>query len=311
MRRTIMTIKPQRLNIGDTVGVIAPASPPDQEKLKQGIQFLEKFGLKVKLGKNLKKKVGYLAGTDRERLEDFHEMFRDKDVKAVFCARGGYGTSRFASMIDYELIKKNPKIFWGYSDITFLHTAIYQETGLITFHGPMIATDLGEEIVDPISKQYFGHLFDAEEIIYTEKISSLEVLVEGVACGSIVGGNLSIIASTLGTPYEINTNGNLLFIEEINEEPRLVDRMLNQLYLGGKFNKLAGIVIGDFHQCISNTENSFTLDEILNHYMNLANKPAVKGFKIGHCTPHVAIPLGSHAVINTFDKILQVKSGLF
>ncbi|HJV31751.1 MAG TPA: LD-carboxypeptidase, partial [Bacillales bacterium] len=142
-----MTIKPQRLNMGDTVGVIAPASPPDQEKLTQGIQFLEEFGLKVKLGKNLKKKFGYLAGTDRERLEDFHEMFADKDVKAVFCARGGYGTSRFASMIDYELIKKNPKIFWGYSDITFLHTAIYQETGLITFHGPMIASDLGEEIV--------------------------------------------------------------------------------------------------------------------------------------------------------------------
>jgi muramoyltetrapeptide carboxypeptidase len=306
-----MTIKPQRLNIGDTVGVIAPASPPDQEKLTQGIQFLEEFGLKVKLGKNLKKKVGYLAGTDRERLDDFHEMFADKVVKAVFCARGGYGTSRIASMIDYELIKKNPKIFWGYSDITFLHTAIYQETGLITFHGPMIASDLGEEIVDPISKQYFGQLFNDKEIIYTDEISSLEVLVEGVASGSIVGGNLSIIVSTLGTPYEIDTNSNLLFIEDINEEPRVVDRMLNQLYLGGKFDNLAGIVIGDFHQCISNTENSLTLDEILKHYMNLANKPAVKGFNIGHCTPHVAIPLGSHAVINTFDKTLQVKSGLF
>jgi muramoyltetrapeptide carboxypeptidase len=305
-----MAIKPKRLQKGDTVGVIAPASPPDMEKLKRGIHFVEKLGLNVILSKHLDKRMGYLAGTDEERLEDFHEMFANNKVKAIICARGGYGTARFASMIDYELIKKNPKIFWGYSDITFLHTAIYQETNLVTFHGPMMASDLGKEDVDPLSKQYFMQLFGTQIVTYTKEISPLNVLVEGVGCGPIVGGNLSILTSTLGTPFEIETRGKLLLIEDVNEEPHVIDRMLNQLYMARKFDNLSGFIIGDFNNCSSRAEMTFSLDEIINHYVGLANKPAIKGFKIGHCSPHISIPLGVHAVLNTFEKRLEVESGI-
>lgn len=305
-----MTIKPRRLQKGDTVGVIAPASPPNFEKLKRGIHVVERMGLKVKLGKHLDEKIGYLAGTDEERLSDFHEMFRDKAVKAIFCARGGYGTARLATMVDYELIKKNPKIFLGYSDITFLHISIYQKTNLVTFHGPMIGTDLGREDVDPLSIRYFQQLFDTEGITYTNKLSPLKVLVEGVASGPIVGGNLSILTSTLGTPFEIDTRGKLLFIEDVNEEPHVIDRMLNQLYMAGKLDNLSGFLIGDFHNCNSRSELTILLDDVINHYVNLVNKPALKGFKIGHCSPHISIPLGSYAVLNTFEKKLQIESGI-
>ena len=305
-----MVTKPKRLQKGDMVGVIAPASPPDREQLEQGIRFIEELGLHVKLGKHVEKKLGYLAGTDEERLIDFHDMFTDNEVKAVICARGGYGTARFASMIDYELIKKNPKIFWGYSDITFLHTAILQRTGLVTFHGPMLGSDLGVADVDPLSKQYFQQLFEPQTITYSERISPLEAIVKGMASGPIVGGNLSLLISTLGTPFEIDTRGKLLFIEDVNETPLSIDRMLNQLYIAGKLDDITGLLIGDFRDCLSKTDGSLSLEEVLFHYIHLANKPTLKGFKIGHCSPNISIPLGVWASMNTFEKKLQVESGI-
>ncbi|MEH6996041.1 LD-carboxypeptidase [Neobacillus drentensis] len=303
-------LKPNRLHKGDTVGVIAPASPPNQKNLQSGIEFLKGLGLRVKLGKSVEKIYGYLAGSDQERLEDLHAMFFDSEVKAIFCACGGYGTARIAANIDYQLIKANPKIFWGYSDITFLHTAIRQETGLITFHGPMLGSDIGKEDTHPLSKEGFQQLFEIMDVSYTEHFSPLETLVEGVGSGELIGGNLSLIVSTLGTPYEIDTKGKLLFIEDVNEEPRSVDRMLNQLKMAGKLDDLNGIIIGDFCDCTSKKELSLTLEDVITHYVLSANKPALKGFLMGHCNPHVSIPLGVQAVLNTHEKRLIVESGI-
>lgn len=303
-------LKPNRLHIGDTVGVIAPASPPNQKNLRKGIEFLKELGLQVKVGKSVEKIYGYLAGTDQERLEDLHAMFLDTEVKAIFCACGGYGTARLAANIDYEIIKANPKILWGYSDITFLHTAIRQETGLITFHGPMLGSDIGKEDTHTLSKLGFQQLFESTEISYTERFSPLETLVEGVASGELVGGNLSLIVSTLGTPFEIDTSGKILFIEDINEEPRSVDRMLNQLKMAGKLNDVNGIVIGDFCDCTPQRELTLTLEEVINDYVLRVNKPSLKGFMMGHCNPHISIPLGVKAVLNTCDKSLLVASGI-
>ncbi|MEH7109242.1 S66 peptidase family protein [Bacillus sp. JJ1764] len=303
-------IKPVRLQRGDLVGVITPAGPIELEKLELGIAFLKEQGLKVKMGNSVGRSYGYLGGTDAERLEDLHQMFRDPEIKGIFCARGGYGTARFASQIDYGLIKNNPKIFWGYSDITFLHTAINQHTGLCTFHGPMIGSDLGRESVHPVSKQCFSQLFEPKEFIYTEELSPLEVVVEGYAEGPIVGGNLTLAISTMGTKFEIDTTGKLFLIEDINEEPRAVDRMLNQLLLSGKLQAASGIIIGDFCNCTSRSDQSLTLDEVINYYVRLAGKPAIKGFKIGHCNPNIAIPLGVHATLNTSKKKLTIKNGV-
>ncbi|MBP3038431.1 LD-carboxypeptidase [Bacillaceae bacterium Marseille-Q3522] len=306
-----MTIKAGKLEKGDTVGIIAPASPPNLEALQKGITFLsEEFDLKVKIGKHVGNSNGYLAGTDKERAEDLLEMFLDNEVKAIFCACGGYGTARLASFLDYNLIKTHPKIFWGYSDITFLHTAIRQKTGLVTFHGSMPASDLGKDDVHPLTKQMFRQLLQPQQLEYNEEISSLEAIVNGKACGEITGGNLSLLISTLGTEFEMDTKGKILFIEDVNEEPRNVDRMLNQLLMAGKLSDSAGILIGDFQHCKPKKNPSLTLEEVISHYITLSGKPALKGFKIGHCQPHFSIPLGVHVYLDTDQRTVRFASGI-
>ncbi|TDL33110.1 LD-carboxypeptidase [Jeotgalibacillus sp. S-D1] len=302
---------PKRLKRGDTVGVIAPASPPNIQNLEKSYSFLTQLGLKVRLGNYVHKVNGYLAGSDEERLEDLHAMFEDPSVDGIICAGGGYGTARIASKIDYELIKQNPKIFWGYSDITFLHTAIRQETGLVTFHGPMLASDVGKEEFQDLSKKMFWQLFEPKELHYTEDVSPLEIISEGERVGELVGGNLSLILSSIGTPFELNTKGKILFIEDIDEEPYRIDGMLNQLLLAGKLETAAGIVVGDFKNAVpTNNKPSQTLDEVLNHYLKDLETPVIKGFKIGHCEPHFAIPFGVKARLSSKTKSLTIMPGV-
>ncbi|WP_210366585.1 LD-carboxypeptidase [Bacillus sp. REN3] len=303
-------VKPPRLKKGDTVGVIAPASPPNQENLTRGLKFIEELGLTYKLGKYIKEEHGYLSGKDEERLSDLHDMFIDESIKGIICAGGGYGTARIAARMDFEMVKTNPKIFWGYSDITFLHTAIRQQTGLVTFHGPMLASDIGKVDANQISKDYFSQLFEPIEIVYNEKIAPLEEIVPGIAEGILVGGNLSLLSSSMGTPFEIDTEGKILLIEDVNEEPRAIDRMLNQLHMAGKLEAAEGIVIGDFNNCVPERERSLSLDEVLAHYMKLAKRPALKGFGIGHCSPHISVPLGTRAKLDTAAKALIIESGI-
>ncbi|PLR76573.1 LD-carboxypeptidase [Bacillus sp. V3-13] len=305
-----MIVKAKRLEKGDTVGVIAPASPPNIENLQRGLAFLEELGLTVKPGKHLFEKNGYLAGSDHHRLEDLHAMFADQQVKAIFCACGGYGTARIAAEINYQIISDNPKIFWGYSDITFLHTAIHQRTGLVTFHGPMLASDIGKDDSHPVSRDLFRQLFEPEQLNYSEQHSRLQTLVAGHADGPLVGGNLSLLASSIGTPFEVDTKGKLLLIEDINEEPRSIDRMLNQLKMAGKLDDAAGFIIGDFKNCLPEREDSLTLEEVVNDYIAGAGKPALSGFKIGHCSPNLSLPLGGMAHLDADEKKLLIESGI-
>lgn len=300
----IERIKPRRLSPGDTVGITAPACWVDTEQVKEASTILEKMGLQVRLGDTLFMQYGYLAGTDEARAGELNAMFADPAIKAIICARGGYGTGRIAELLDYDLIRANPKIFWGYSDITFLHAAINKFAGLVTFHGPMMI-DLGKDDVHPLTLLNYETLLRPSVLRYTEEISPLQTLVEGEAAGPIVGGNLSLIISTLGTPYELDTRGKLLFIEDIDEEPYRLDRMLNQLKHAGKFADAAGILICDFHNCEPNKRKvSFTLEEIFNHHIVPARKPTLSGFKIGHCSPNIAVPIGAGARMSTYEKVL-------
>ncbi|PKR77549.1 LD-carboxypeptidase [Halalkalibacillus sediminis] len=306
-----MMILPERLHKGDKVGVIAPASPPNLSNLKKAIPFFENLGLEVEVAPHVEKVHGYLAGTDEQRLEDLHSMFINPEINAIVCAGGGFGTSRIADNIDFQLIKENPKIFWGYSDITYLHTAIRQETGLVTFHGPMLASDIGKEDFHPLSKKSFDQLFKPSEMIYDESISRLEAISEGEASGQIVGGNLSLLVNSLGGPYEIETEDRLLFIEDIGEEPYRVDSFLSQLKLAGKLDEAAGVIIGDFNDAEPKKEGpSFTLNEVLEDYFAEMCKPVIKGFQIGHCQPHFAIPFGTKAVISSAHKTLTIQPGV-
>ncbi|GMX63763.1 LD-carboxypeptidase [Paenibacillus elgii] len=298
-------IKPPRLAVGDTVGITAPASQGDRSRIEQAAGYLKQMGLNVRFGGTLSRQYGYLAGTDEERAAELNAMFADPGIRAVVCARGGYGSARIADMLDYDRIRDNPKIFWGYSDITFLHTAIGNRSGLVTFHGPML-TCLAEEPVHPLTLQGFEQLFQSKPVVYAENISPLVALVGGEADGPLVGGNLTLLVSTLGTPYELDTRGRILFIEEIDEEPYRVDRMLNQLRQAGKLADASGILVCDFHNCEPNKyKNSLTLEQVIRHHLVQTGRPALAGFKIGHCSPNIAVPLGIEARMNTAQKKLE------
>ncbi|SES40200.1 LD-carboxypeptidase [Psychrobacillus sp. OK032] len=306
-----MKIRPKRLRQGDTIGIIAPSSPPNLEQLKHSLTFLEELGLSYKMGKSVGNVYGYLAGTDEERLVDLHEMFADSDIAGIICAGGGYGSARYTDKIDFQLMNECPKIFWGYSDITFLHTSMNIYSDIVTFHGPMLASDVGKDTFSDFSKKMFQQLFEPMELHYTAAISPLESLSAGVARGELTGGNLSLLASGIGTKYEVDTKGKLLLIEDIGEEPYRVDGMLNQLRQAGKLEEAAGFVIGDFKDAEPKKRPiSLSLDEVLDHYIGQLGKPAVKGFKIGHCEPHFAVPLGAEAVLDADSLTLTILPGV-
>jgi muramoyltetrapeptide carboxypeptidase len=306
-----MKIRPQRLQKGDTIGIIAPSSPPNQENLEKSLVFLEQLGLKWKFGKHVKNVHGYLAGTDEERLEDLHDMFADSAIKGIICAGGGYGSARYTDKIDLQLMNEHPKIFWGFSDITFLHTAMGLYSNLVTFHGPMLASCVGKESFHELSAKMFQQLFEPMELHYTEAISPLETITGGVAQGELVGGNLSLLASGIGTKFEVDTKGKLLFIEDVGEEPYRVDGLLNQLRMAGKLKNAAGIVIGDFSDAEpKKRKETLTLDEVFADYTANLGIPVVKGFKIGHCQPHFAIPLGVGAKLDADNKTLTILPGV-
>lgn len=306
-----MRTLPKRLKKGDTVGVIAPSSPPDLENLKRALPFLEELGLKVKMGRSVEAKYGYLAGTDEERLEDLHAMFEDPEIAGIICAGGGVGAARITEGIDFGMIKENPKVFWGYSDITFLHTAIGQYAELVTFHGPMLASDVGKEEFHERSARMFGQLFQPYELHYDEGISTLTPISRGVAQGELVGGNLSLLRSGIGTKFEIDTKDKILLIEAVNREPDDVDEMLNQLRMARKFEEVAGVVIGDFKNSDpKQPDESLSLDQVFNHYFKDLGVPVVKGFKIGHCEPHFSVPLGVMAKLDATEMTLTILPGV-
>ena len=299
-------LKPKHLRPGDTVGVIAPAGPPDLKQLQQGVHYLKSLGLQVCLGQTVSLKNGYLSGTDEERLSDLHFMFNNPRIKAVFCARGGYGTARIVDQVNYELIHCHPKIFWGYSDITYLHTAIRQYSGLITFHGPMIASEWTE--TDVIS---FRQLFSPVEIVYTSAVSSLQVINPGRTNGRIVGGNLTLLTDSLGTPFEIHTAGKVLFIEEVDEPLYRIDAMLNHLRSAGKFSRAAGIVLGEFKTDKKDEEQyQRKLNELFVHYFHDCAVPVVQGFSMGHGHPNFGFPLGARAIMDTRFPLLSIEPGV-
>nr|WP_255220712.1 LD-carboxypeptidase [Terribacillus saccharophilus] len=296
---------------GDTIGIVSPAGPIKREELERGIKIVESLGLRVKLGKHVYDKYGYLAGTDTDRAADLNDMFKDNEVKGIICARGGYGSGRIVELLDYEIIKQKPKVLLGYSDITYLHTAIRQRTGLITFHGPMVASDMGESDFAKLSYDLLQQFFIPQDVIYTTAISPLEAIVHGKATGTLVGGNLSLLTSTLGTPDEIDTKGKLLLLEDVAEPPYKIDSMLNQLKHAGKLKQAEGILIGDFNGCDSNDpETSLSFDQVLVDYLTDLEKPVLKGFRIGHCNPNITVPLGTEATMDTKTKTLHVSPGV-
>lgn len=293
-------MKLSKLNKGDTVSLIAPAGAIfNDDNILKSKKKIEQMGYNVIIGRNVYNKYGYLAGTDEERLEDLHNAFLDKEIKAIFCLRGGYGTIRLLSKIDNRIIKSNPKIFVGYSDITALHSFL-SNIELSSFHGPMFNLDLNK------NPNNFNLMFNFLEGNIKELKYNLIPLRVGDVSGEIVGGNLAVLCSLIGSKYIYNFKDKILFIEEINEEPYKIDRLFNQLYLSNVLNMVKCIILGDFSNCSPEDENkSLKLEDVFNLLYNLTDKPIYKGLKSGHGYTNNIIPFGCKSIIKENNLIIR------
>jgi len=297
----IEIIKPNRLKKGDKVGVIAPASNASTpEEIAKAKEIIEYFGLVPVFGTNLMDGDGYKTRSVRGRLRDLHQMFEDRSISAVFCIRGGYGSASLLDGINYELIRANPKIFLGYSDITALHIGIFQNTGLVTFHGPVMLSSFS----DFTERSFRRVLFDNHSIGVlgnpaTEKRrnnNSVYTIKSGKANGRLIGGNLSLISSLMGTANEIDTKNSILFIEDVGEQPYSLHRMMTQLKQSGKLDDANGIIIGKCEDCQpSGSQNSLWDYSEMEAYLDIFRdykKPVFYGLLIGHTREQLTIPIG-------------------
>jgi len=286
-----VTLKPSRLKPGDSISVIAPAGPVDPSELLPGIERLQEMGFRVLPGPHLHERKGYLAGDDAARLQDFHTAFNNREVRAIFCARGGYGTLRLLPGIRFASIRRNPKILVGYSDVTSLLLSIYRKTGLITFHGPTVreySKNHGHNLVALIRL-----LTTAEPCRYD--LNPAMALREGKAEGRLIGGNLSLLCHLAGTHHMPDPRGAILFLEDRGEPPYRIDRMLTHLRLCGLFKNLSGVIAGQFDDC----GEDFRVDELLLDAVRGVDIPVVGGFPVGHGEENLTLPMGLPAVLDS------------
>jgi muramoyltetrapeptide carboxypeptidase len=293
-------LKPKSLKKNDLISLIAPAGPINESQLVKTQDTLTELGFRSFFTPRIFKRKGYLAGDDSVRLDDLHDAFENPGIDAILCIRGGYGSARILDKIDYSLIQKHPKIFIGYSDITALLNVIWKKTGLITFHGVVGTSSFSEYTRKQFSSLLNPYYTDNQVI---NSISGrVEFLNEGIAKGHLVGGNLTIINSLIGTGYDIDFTKKIVFIEDVAEPPYKIDRMLTQLLLSGKLKQAAGIILGNFNGCDINgkeitKENSLSLNEVFIDRLGDLNIPIVKNFTFGHISHQAIFPVGIEAEI--------------
>ena len=304
-------LKPKKLESGDVIGIVSPASSPDKlEKIENGVKYLEKLGYRVEIGKNVGKVHGYLAGSDDDRLSDLHEMFKNKNVKAIFSIRGGYGAGRLLDKLDFNLIKKNPKIFVGYSDITSLQLAILKKTGLISFAGPMLATDFSGDVNEFAEENFWKVITSSKKIgkLHNPRDEKFYAISSGRGEGPILGGNLAVLSSLMGTEYLPNFKNSILMLEDIGESPYRIDRLLNQFKLAKILDTANGIILGRFVDCYEKDKSKDTikLNEVIEHYFSNLKIPVLYSFSHGHIKENITVPLGVNCKLNTSRGFIEV-----
>ena len=293
---------------GSVLGLICPSGHPStQEEVYKFLNLLEEHGYKYKIGNSVFAVEGYLAGSDKLRAEDVMSMFKDDEVDAILCYKGGYGAQRMLPYLDFNEIKKHPKLLVGFSDVTVLLNTLYQFAEMPSLHGEMgVCMQKYEEFT-------FNHFFDTLANGITKPLVNptlpLNVISEGITEGVLVGGNLSLIYALMGTSYELDLKDKILFIEEVHEAPYAVDRMLSSLLLSGKLNQVKGIICGYFTGCESSANQ--TVDELLVHYFKPLGVPVVSNFQSGHDKPFINVPVGLNVKLNTYEKSVTVLESLF
>jgi muramoyltetrapeptide carboxypeptidase len=308
--------RPKALERGDTIAIVAPAGYLDEERIALATERLEARGYRVRMAGDVFRQRGYLAGVDERRAGELMAAFTDPEIDAIFPGTGSYGSTRILDHLDYDVIRRNPKLFIGFSDITALHIAIYQEADLITFHSPNPMWGLGsEEYLHPLAEEYFWRALGARagdsaggyRIAVGDEQAGIRTLSPGVARGRLTGGNLTLVATLMGTPYEIDTRDKILFIEDIGERPYRIDRYLSQLRLAGKLEQLAGVVIGRFRNCEAEEgKPSLTLDEVFDDYFADLGIPVIAGYPMGHVRANVTLPVGALAELDADAGTLTI-----
>ncbi len=297
------------LKPGDKIAFVAPAGTLDRTRMELVRSRLEERGFEVSVPDDLYRRRGYLAGDDDVRVRELMAAFEDPDVRAIFPGTGGYGATRILDRIDYDVIRRNPKILVGFSDITALHLAIQAKTGLVSFHSPNPMWGLGSpDNLHPFSARYFWRALLQEQYAPPEDeappvgyvleipadVAPVEVMSPGVGRGRLTGGNLSLVAALIGTPYEIDTDGRVLLLEDVGERPYRIDRCLCQLRLAGKLDNLAGVILGQFSDCDpKDAEESLSLDQVLLDYFAPLGVPVIRNFPVGHARHNATLPIGA------------------
>ena len=309
------TAKPDRLRAGATVGLVTPASNvPENEDLLAAIDLVRSLGFEAKPAPNLRRRKQYLAGSDQQRADDLNGMFADDEVDAIFCVRGGYGSGRLLRDLDYQTIANNPKILMGYSDITAILNAIHVKTGMVTYHGPIA----GDNFSSYTYEQFQRIMMEPRQVTriaeppafeqqpgVVERENRLTPIVPGRAEGKLIGGNLSLLVTLLGTPYEPDFDGAILFMEDVSEPPYSVDRMLTHLWLTGHLERTAGIVFGKFTDD-SYDSNTLSMEQVLRERCEPLGIPTLRGAMIGHIEDQTVVPIGVHARLDVDDGTLTL-----
>ncbi len=302
-------IKPKRLGPGSTIAIIAPAGPPNPDRLKKGLDFLREHGYKLKVMAQVRRRLGYLAGDDSMRALALMDAFADDEVDGIFAARGGYGSLRILSDIDYRFIGSHPKPFVGYSDLTALLLAIYKKTGLVTFHGPMPAVEFGRRIRSYTIERFFRAIEsrDVPGEIAAPDGYLIGRINGGRAEGPIVGGNLSLMARMVGMGFLPSFKNKIVFIEDTEEEPYRLDAYLAQLFSATDITEAAGFVIGE----MTRTESRFghiegwTANKVIKDYFSRLDQPVIYNFPCGHGKEKITIPIGIDVALDADKKTLE------
>ncbi len=309
--------KPPALRPGDTIRLIAPSSPPnDRSSLELAITALKEFGYRLKYSDAIFGHSGYLAGSDEERARDFEAAFSDDYTDAILCVRGGYGATRILGLIDWDLIEE-PKVFMGFSDITALHCALWKKCGFSSFSGPVLTSDLSDDKPDPVSWEHALSLISGERVkgnLICEpfNLSHSTALVPGTSHGRLMGGNLSLLCSLLGTPWFPNFKNSILFLEDVGESPYRIDRYLTQLRNGGILEQVAGIVLGDFRYSDVQRRNDRqqglqTMEEVFQDRLTDLGVPVLSNAPFGHIKPKITIPFGTLVILDCDQRNLLLQ----
>ena len=286
---------PPHIQPGDLIGIVSPSGSFERERLRPGLSYLRKRGFRVRVGSAVYDRDRYLAGQDADRAKDLNAMFSDPEVRAVFAARGGFGAARVLEFLDYEAIRSDPKPLTGFSDTTALQLGIYGRTGMVSYSGVTLCGDVTASGILEVTET---SLWNALVRGRFDEMAGVAALRGRAAEGTLLGGCLSVIASLVGTGYLPDTSGALLFLEDVNEAPYRVDRMLTQLRMAGVFDRVAGVVFGQFKDCEPEREEEGTVDNVLRDFSTSVTAPVFWGLPYGHGEGRRVLPIGLRAAVD-------------